>query len=78
MKHGVNLSEIIEYHTNSDPVTYTFPVEKSCLSRKTPRKSKQVEDGPKKITIFSSRNSSEVGIIYMYADESYYDHQEAI
>ena len=29
MKHGVNSSEIIEYHTNSESVTYSFPVEKN-------------------------------------------------
>ena len=31
MKHSVNSYETLEYYTNSDSVTYSFPVEKANL-----------------------------------------------
>ena len=62
MKHGVNFSEIKEYHTHSDSVTYSFPVEKNHVYLEKRRRKanlvsdspSQEEDVPKKCSIFSS------------------------
>ena len=47
MKPGVNFSEIKEYHTHSDSVTYSFPVEKNHVYlEKRRRKANLVSDFP--------------------------------